>query len=53
MLVFVAVYALVAMSIGDAVMAKMPESLRFGYYAIAGLAWTLPAMILIRWMQKP
>jgi hypothetical protein len=25
----------------------------FAYYAVAGLAWTLPLMPLIRWMQRP
>jgi len=53
LLVFVMVYAVFAVALGDPVMARLPETLRFGYYVVAGLAWTLPAMIVIRWMQRP
>jgi len=53
LLAIVAVYALVAMSIGGALVAAMPEHLRFGFYLVAGLIWVLPAMVVIRWMQRP
>jgi len=53
LLVFVMVYALFAMALGEPIMARLPASIRFGYYIVAGLAWTLPAMLIIRWMQKP
>lgn len=53
LLTFVMAYALIAMSLGDLIMAKMPQALRFGYYIIAGLFWTIPAMVIIRWMQRP
>lgn len=50
---FVIVYALLAMSVGGAIVAKLPEIYRFGFYLVAGLIWTLPAMVIIRWMQRP
>lgn len=53
LLVFVMTYALLAIALGDPVMARLPESIRFGYYVVAGLAWVLPAMVVIRWMQRP
>lgn len=53
LLVFVLVYALLAMSVGGAVAAGLPEYLRFVFYLVAGLVWVLPAMLIIRWMQRP
>lgn len=53
LLVFVMVYALLAVALGDPIMALLPETIRFGYYVVAGLAWVLPAMVVIRWMLRP
>jgi len=53
LLIFVMAYAVLAVALGDPVMARLPETIRFGYYVVAGLAWTLPAMVVIRWMQRP
>jgi len=53
LLVFVMAYAVLAVSLGDPVMARLPEAIRFGYYVVAGLVWVLPAMVVIRWMQRP
>lgn len=49
----VLVYALLAMSIGGALVTKLPEYARFLFYMVAGLIWVLPAMVIIRWMQRP
>ncbi|HEY8193613.1 MAG TPA: DUF2842 domain-containing protein [Hyphomicrobium sp.] len=50
----IAVYALLAMAVAIVLQvhnaSKMAE---FLYYVIAGLLWTLPAGLLISWMQKP
>jgi hypothetical protein len=54
MLVFVIVYALVVMSLAQG--RVFIEASKLGqavFYAIAGLAWILPLMPLIRWMERP
>lgn len=53
LLAFVMAYALLAMSIGGAVAVNLPEYGRLAFFLFAGLAWTLPAMVIIRWMQRP
>jgi peptidoglycan/LPS O-acetylase OafA/YrhL len=54
LLLLIAVYALLAMAVAIVLQvhnaSKMAELL---YYVIAGLLWTLPAGLLISWMQKP
>jgi hypothetical protein len=49
-LVFLAVYVAVASSIGM----RLPNqwAIRLAYYAIAGLAWGLPLLPLITWMNR-
>ncbi len=54
MTVFVVVYALVAMALAQARPLQAASGLVQGVtYAALGLAWILPLMPLIRWMQKP
>ncbi len=53
LVVFICVYALVAMVVAAA---KLPEAsglVQFIYYAVAGLIWVIPAAALIAWMAKP
>jgi len=53
LVVFVPVYALVAVTV---VAARLPEASVLGqtaYYAVAGLVWVIPAGIVIAWMQRP
>ena len=50
---YVSIYALGAML---GAMAILPGAPAFGqaiYYAVAGLAWIVPAAFLIKWMAKP
>lgn len=53
MVVFVIVYALVVMAIAPGIVgtgtSKLVELL---FYLVAGLAWAIPLMPLIRWMEK-
>jgi Protein of unknown function (DUF2842) len=37
-----------------AVAARLPENaaLAFGFYALAGVAWVVPASLLTRWMVR-
>ncbi len=53
MMVFVLVYALVAMGLADSrPMDQAPEWVRDGLYVVLGLAWVLPLMPLIKWMER-
>ncbi len=53
MIAFVMVYALVAMALADSRISEAPEVVRALVYAILGLAWVVPLMPLIRWMERP
>lgn len=54
MLAFVVFYALIAMALAQS--RPLQEASAFVQslgYAILGLAWTLPLMPLIKWMERP
>ncbi|MEI6573689.1 MAG: hypothetical protein RLZ07_1844 [Pseudomonadota bacterium] len=53
MLVFVIVYSLAAMSIAQGRLQDADKLWHGVYYFVAGLAWILPLMPLIRWMERP
>jgi hypothetical protein len=50
MLAFLAVYVWIASSIGT----RLPNqwAIRLAYYAAAGIAWGLPLIPLISWMNR-
>jgi len=53
MLGFVLVYALVAMALADSrPVSEASEALRTTIYVVLGLAWVLPMMPLIVWMER-
>jgi len=52
LLTFLAVYAWVAAAIGSARIALAPAWAQFAYFVVAGLAWVVPAGLLIRWMLR-
>ena len=53
-IVFVVVYALAAMALAQAQFVRgAPDVLQWLYFAGIGLAWVLPMMPLIRWMERP
>ncbi len=53
MLGFVLLYALVAMALADSrPVNEAPELLRTTVYVVLGLAWILPMMPLIVWMER-
>ena len=53
MIAFVLVYALVAMALADSrPVSQAPELMRTGIYVVLGLAWVLPMMPLIVWMER-
>jgi hypothetical protein len=53
MLVLVVVYALLAMALAEGRITDTPVWAQPILYAILGLAWVLPAMLIIKWMEKP
>ena len=53
LIVFLAVYALVAMMVAVILQVNGSKLAEVAYYAVAGLLWVLPAGWLIKWMQKP
>lgn len=53
LLVFLAVYVVIAAAIGSGRIAEANGFAQFGYFLVAGLLWVAPAALLIRWMAKP
>lgn len=54
MLSFFTVYALIAMTLAQArPVQEAPEAVQAVFYAIFGMAWILPMMPLIKWMERP
>ena len=51
--VLVIVWALVAMALAQAPAIHDSTFASIAYYVIAGIAWVLPAMPLVRWMSRP
>ena len=52
LLLFVAVYAFAAMIVAAAILPHGNKALEFGFYAVAGFLWVLPAGLLISWMHR-
>lgn len=49
-----AVYAFLAVVVAVALEVRnVGRVAELGYYVIAGLLWTLPAGLIIKWMQRP
>jgi hypothetical protein len=53
LLLFLAVYATVAAVISSDRIAFAPQWVQFAFFVTTGLAWVIPASMLIRWMQRP
>ncbi len=53
-LAFVVIYALAAMALAQGrFIHDAPSAVQGLYYAVIGMAWILPIMPLIRWMERP
>jgi hypothetical protein len=50
---FVALYAMIAMTIAAAKLPGAAALVQLAYFAIAGLLWVIPAALLVTWMQRP
>lgn len=53
LLIFLALYAWAAAAIGAGRITLAPHWVQLAYFLTAGLAWVIPAGLLIRWMQRP
>ncbi len=53
LLLFLAVYALLAMFIAIVLQVSASKWIELAYYVVAGVAWVIPAGWLVRWMQRP
>ncbi|MCZ8041041.1 MAG: DUF2842 domain-containing protein [Beijerinckiaceae bacterium] len=51
-LVFVCVYALVAMALAQGRITTAPKLVQTIAYITLGLAWVLPLLPLIKWMER-
>jgi uncharacterized membrane protein len=53
LLVFLAAYTLAVASIASGRITTAPPLTQLTFFLVGGLAWVLPAGLLIRWMQRP
>ena len=53
LLVFLAIYALLAMAAAIILQVNATKTVELLYYVTAGLLWVVPAGAIIKWMQKP
>ena len=53
LVVFLSLYALAAMMVAIVMQVSASKVAELAYYPIAGLLWVLPAMWLVKWMQRP
>ena len=49
----VVLYALLATTIATYRLAESPWWVHLLYFLLSGLIWVLPAMLIIRWMERP
>ncbi|MDI7861002.1 DUF2842 domain-containing protein [Rhizobiaceae bacterium n13] len=52
-IILVLVYALVATTIASRTLGASSGWVHLAYFALSGLLWILPAMVIIKWMAGP
>lgn len=52
-LLFVLIYGPVAMALAESRIMEAPKFVQTVAYVVLGLAWILPILPLIRWMERP
>lgn len=52
LIVFVAVYALGVMALAQPVLRNANGITSLAFYVVAGLAWVIPVLPLIAWMER-
>lgn len=53
MLILVALYAILAVTIASYQLAESAWYIHLAYFCFSGILWVLPAMWLIKWMEGP
>ena len=53
LMVFLAVYAFAAMLVAIVLQVSGNKLAEPVFYLVAGMAWVVPAAIIVRWMQRP
>lgn len=53
LVVLVLAYALIAVTIASIKLAEAPWWGHLLYFALSGILWVLPAMLIIKWMERP
>lgn len=49
----VIIWALFFMALAQGRIKDADRIWQLAYYVVAGMGWVLPAMVVIRWMEKP
>ncbi|MBP1882690.1 MULTISPECIES: DUF2842 domain-containing protein [Sinorhizobium] len=52
-IILVIVYALAAITFASLLLGTSPWWVHLIYFFLTGLLWILPAMLIIKWMEKP
>ena len=52
-IILVILYALIATTVASATLGESAWYIHLLYFAATGLLWILPAMLIIKWMEKP
>lgn len=53
LLLFLTVYALLAMVAAIVLQVNGSKLVELVYYVVAGLLWVVPAAFIIKWMERP
>ncbi len=53
LVILVVVYALAAVTFASLLLGASPWWVHLLYFFFTGLLWILPAMLIIKWMEKP
>ena len=53
LLAFIALYALATMAVAIVLQVNASKWVELAFYIVGGLAWVVPAGLLIRWMVRP
>jgi uncharacterized membrane protein YuzA (DUF378 family) len=52
MLGFIGLYAMIVVAVAQGRLQDAPKLVQTLFYAVAGLAWVVPLLPLIRWMER-
>lgn len=53
LLIFIAFYALAVTAVAIVLQVNASKWVELAFYIVGGLAWVIPAALLVRWMVRP